>query len=77
MSRESMILLKEKLLEMEQGMEFLSVKERDYEELQVLAEEQAETICVLEKENYKMKLALSNIEDRYRASQKSYCYEYF
>ena len=61
-----MMLLKEKLMEMQQGMEFLSCKERDYEELQILAEEEAETICLLEKENYKMKLALANIEDRYR-----------
>ena len=31
MSKESMLQLKEKLLEMQKGMEFLSVKERDYE----------------------------------------------
>merc|ERR1712079_796616 len=62
MSKESMILLKEKILEMQKGMEFLSIKERDYEDLQVLAEEEAETICELEKENYKLKTALANIE---------------
>ena len=55
---------KEKLLEMQKGMEFLSVKERDYEELQLLAEEEAETICELEKENYKLRNALINIENR-------------
>ena len=64
MSKESMILLKEKILEMQKGMEFLSIKERDYEDLQVLAEEEAETICELEKENYKLKTALANIESR-------------
>ena len=50
---------------MQKGMEFLSVKERDYEDLQILAEEEAETICELEKENYKLKLSLSNIENRF------------
>ena len=64
MSKESMMLLKEKLLEMQKGMDFLSVKERDYEDLQILAEEEAETICELEKENYKLKVSLSNIENR-------------
>ena len=64
MSKESMLALKEKLLEMQKGMEFLSVKERDYEELQILAEEEAETICELEKENYKLRNALINIENR-------------
>ena len=64
MSKESMILLKEKILEMQKGMEFLSIKERDYEDLQVLAEEEAETLCELEKENYKLKTALANIESR-------------
>ena len=64
MSKESMLALKEKLLEMQKGMEFLSVKERDYEELQTLAEEEAETICELEKENYKLRNALINIENR-------------
>ena len=64
MTRESMMVLKEKLVEMEKGMEFLSLKGQDYEELQVLAEEEAETICCLEKENYKLKTALSNIESR-------------
>lgn len=49
---------------MQKGMEFLSIKERDYEDLQVLAEEEAETICELEKENYKLKTALANIESR-------------
>ena len=66
MSKESMIALKEKLLEMQKGMEFLSVKERDYEELRLLAEEEAETICELEKENYKLRNALINIENRSR-----------
>ena len=66
MSKESMIALREKLLEMQKGMEFLSVKERDYEELQLLAEEEAETICELEKENYKLRNALINIENRWR-----------
>ena len=65
MSKESMMLLKEKLLEMQKGMEFLSMKERDYEDLQILAEEEAETICELEKENYKLKVSLSNIETRF------------
>ena len=59
-----MMVLREKLLEMQRGMEFLSVKERDYEELTLLAEEEAETICQLEKENYKLKIALNNIETR-------------
>ena len=59
-----MVLLKEKLLEMQKGMEFLTHKERDYEELQQLAEEEAETICELEKENYKLKHALNNIENK-------------
>ena len=58
------MVLREKLLEMQRGMEFLSVKERDYEELTLLAEEEAETICQLEKENYKLKIALNNIETR-------------
>ena len=35
------------------------------EELQLLAEEEAETICELEKENYKLKNTLMNIEDRF------------
>ena len=64
MSKESLLLLKEKILEMQKGMEYLSIKERDYEDLQNLAEEEAETICQLEKENYKLKLALSSIESR-------------
>ena len=64
MSKESLLLLKEKILEMQRGMEYLSIKERDYEDLQNLAEEEAETICQLEKENYKLKLALSSIESR-------------
>ena len=64
MTRESMMVLKEKLVEMERGMEFLSLKGQDYEELQLLAEEEAETICHLEKENYKLKTALNNIESR-------------
>ena len=65
MSKESLLLLKEKILEMQKGMEYLSIKERDYEDLQNLAEEEAETICQLEKENYKLKLALSSIESRW------------
>ena len=64
MTRESMMVLKEKLVEMERGMEFLSLKGQDYEELQMLAEEEAETICQLEKENYKLTTALNNIESR-------------
>ena len=64
MSKESIMMLKEKLLEMERGMEFLSVKEKDYEELQMLAEEEAETICNLEKENYKLKMMMAGIENR-------------
>ena len=64
MSKESLLLLKEKLVEMQKGMEYLSIKERDYEDLQNLAEEEAETICQLEKENYKLKVALANIEGR-------------
>ena len=64
MTRESMMVLKEKLVEMERGMEFLSLKGQDYEELQILAEDEAETICHLEKENYKLKTALNNIESR-------------
>jgi len=72
MSKESMILLKEKILEMQKGMEFLSIKERDYEDLQVLAEEEAETICELEKENYKLKTALANIESRISHEKEKY-----
>ena len=59
-----MMVLRDKLLEMQRGMDFLTVKERDYEELQLLAEEEAETICQLEKENYRLKIALNNIEAR-------------
>ena len=58
------MVLRDKLLEMQRGMDFLTVKERDYEELQLLAEEEAETICLLEKENYRLKIALNNIEAR-------------
>lgn len=58
------MVLRDKLLEMQRGMDFLTVKERDYEELQLLAEEEAETICQLEKENYRLKIALNNIEAR-------------
>jgi len=72
LSRESMVLLKEKLLEMQKGMEFLTYKERDYEELQQLAEEEAETICELEKENYKLKLALNNIENKIAHEKDKY-----
>ena len=64
LTRESMMVLRDKLLEMQRGMDFLTVKERDYEELQLLAEEEAETICQLEKENYRLKIALNNIEAR-------------
>merc|ERR1719210_2656164 len=53
-------------------MEFLSVKERDYEELSLLAEEEAETICNLEKENYKLKIALNNIETRISHEKDKY-----
>merc|ERR1719340_29835 len=53
-------------------MEFLSIKERDYEDLQVLAEEEAETICELEKENYKLKTALANIESRISHEKEKY-----
>eukprot|EP00092_Neocalanus_flemingeri_P006535 GFUD01007045.1.p1 GENE.GFUD01007045.1~~GFUD01007045.1.p1 ORF type:complete len:448 (+),score=143.90 GFUD01007045.1:65-1345(+) len=72
LSRESMMLLKEKLLEMEKGMEFLTFKEKDYEELQQLAEEEAETICELEKENYKLKHALANIENKIAHEKEKY-----
>eukprot|EP00092_Neocalanus_flemingeri_P006970 GFUD01007522.1.p1 GENE.GFUD01007522.1~~GFUD01007522.1.p1 ORF type:complete len:459 (+),score=143.29 GFUD01007522.1:95-1378(+) len=72
LSRESMMLLKEKLLEMEKGMEFLTFKEKDYEELQQLAEEEAETICELEKENYKLKHALANIENKIAYEKEKY-----
>jgi len=71
-SRDSLLLLKEKLVEMEKGMEFLSFKERDYEELQLLAEEQAETICDLEKENYKLKTAMDNIERKIDFEKQKY-----
>ena len=67
-----MVLLKEKLLEMQKGMEFLTHKERDYEELQQLAEEEAETICELEKENYKLKLTLNNIENKIAHEKDKY-----
>ena len=72
LSRESMVLLKEKLLEMQRGMEFLTFKERDYEELQQLAEEEAETICELEKENYKLKHAMNNIESKIAHEKEKY-----
>jgi len=72
MSKESLLLLKEKILEMQKGMEYLSIKERDYEDLQNLAEEEAETICQLEKENYKLKLALSSIESRISHEKEKY-----
>jgi len=72
MSKESIMMLKEKLLEMERGMEFLSVKEKDYEELQMLAEEEAETICNLEKENYKLKMMMAGIENRINDEKQKY-----
>ena len=72
LSRESMVLLKEKLLEMQKGMEFLTHKENDYIELQQLAEEEAETICELEKENYKLKHALNNIENKIAVEKSKY-----
>eukprot|EP00091_Calanus_sinicus_P019519 TRINITY_DN4931_c0_g1_i4.p1 TRINITY_DN4931_c0_g1~~TRINITY_DN4931_c0_g1_i4.p1 ORF type:complete len:444 (-),score=147.93 TRINITY_DN4931_c0_g1_i4:96-1364(-) len=72
LSRESMVLLKEKLLEMQKGMEFLSYKENDYIELQQLAEEEAETICELEKENYKLRHALKNIENKIALEKSKY-----
>ena len=53
-------------------MEFLTHKEKDYEELQQLAEEEAETICELEKENYKMKHALNNIENKIALEKDKY-----
>ena len=57
---------------MQQGMEFLTVKERDYEDLQLLAEEEAETICELEKENYKLTHALNNIETKIAHEKEKY-----
>merc|ERR1711997_29198 len=72
LTRESMMVLKEKLVEMERGMEFLSLKGQDYEELQLLAEEEAETICQLEKENYKLKTALNNIDSRICHEKEKY-----
>ena len=57
---------------MQKGMEFLSYKENDYVELQQLAEEEAETICELEKENYKLKHALKNIENRIALEKSKY-----
>jgi hypothetical protein len=72
LSRESMVLLKEKLLEMQRGMEFLTHKENDYVELQQLAEEEAETLCELEKENYKLKHALNNIESKIALEKSKY-----
>ena len=72
LSRESMVMLKEKLLEMQRGMEFLTCKEKDYEELQMLAEEEAETICELEKENYKLKHTLNNIENKITHEKEKY-----
>jgi len=72
LSRESMVMLKEKLLEMQRGMEFLTCKEKDYEELQMLAEEEAETICELEKENYKLKHTLNNIENKIAHEKEKY-----
>ena len=65
-------MLKEKLLEMQRGMEFLTCKEKDYEELQMLAEEEAETICELEKENYKLKHTLNNIENKIAHEKEKY-----
>ena len=67
-----MVLLKEKLLEMQRGMEFLTNKESDYVELQQLAEEEAETICELEKENYKLKHALNNIDSKICLEKSKY-----
>jgi hypothetical protein len=67
-----MVLLKEKLLEMQRGMEFLTNKESEYVELQQLAEEEAETICELEKENYKLKHALNNIDDKIALEKSKY-----
>ena len=64
-----MVFLKEKLLEMQRGMEFLSYKENDYIELQQLAEE---TIGDLEKENYKLKHALINIESEIALEKSKY-----
>ena len=72
LSKDSMMLLKEKLVEMQAGMEFLSYKERDYEDLQQLAEEEAETICELEKENYKLRHALNNIENKISQEKEKY-----
>merc|ERR1719499_891 len=72
LSRDSMVMLKKKLLEMQKGMEFLTYKEKDYEELQQLAEEEAETICELEKENFKLKHALNNIEDKISSEKEKY-----
>ena len=53
-------------------MEFLTHKENDYVELQQLAEEEAETICELEKENYKLKYALNNIESKIALEKSKY-----
>ena len=57
---------------MQRGMEFLTNKESDYVELQQLAEEEAETICELEKENYKLKHALNNIENKIALEKSKY-----
>jgi len=57
---------------MQRGMEFLTCKEKDYEELQILAEEEAETICELEKENYKLKHTLNNIENKIAHEKEKY-----
>merc|ERR1711915_413509 len=72
LSRDSMVMLKKKLLEMQKGMEFLTYKEKDYEELQQLAEDEAETICELEKENFKLKHALNNIENKISSEKENY-----
>ena len=67
---EEIEVLNTKVLELKNDLQFQDEKDKDFEVLQRLAEDEADTIRSLEKENLKLLDAISDMEEQVKADKK-------
>jgi len=67
---EEIEVLNTKVLELQNDLQFQDEKDKDFEVLQRLAEDEADTIRSLEKENLKLLDAISDMEEQVKADKK-------
>ena len=67
---EEIEVLNTKVLELQNDLQFQDEKDKDFEVLQRLAEDEADTIRSLEKENLKLLDAISDMEEQAKSDKK-------